>query len=246
MNRNHNMNIEQIYRDRLLPKSPDLPDNNIPLRYILEYLPDSKESRLLDAGCGNGRYSFYLADLGYTNISAIDLFPSLDSQDRFDYHRASLDETPFAANSFDFIFCNSAIYYLNDPLSGIREFRRILKADGLLVLSAHTKYSIYTVLRKIRLACKSNAVRHLQGVKFDRSTNTYRSMLLACGFQVIYLGGWSHPFRPLLKLNQIVKHRFHRDLYVPKANVTKNKMLKYLKSHFAYHSLIVAKKLESP
>jgi 2-polyprenyl-3-methyl-5-hydroxy-6-metoxy-1,4-benzoquinol methylase len=86
--------IEKVYRERLLSQKPILKDNDIQLNYILNYLPKDKKTTILDAGCGNGNYAFYLADLGYINISAVDLFANIET-DRPSLPKSSVINGPF-------------------------------------------------------------------------------------------------------------------------------------------------------
>jgi 2-polyprenyl-3-methyl-5-hydroxy-6-metoxy-1,4-benzoquinol methylase len=42
-------------------------------RYFKRFLPDDKDAKILDIGCGNGGFVYYLKNLGYRNSSGIDI-----------------------------------------------------------------------------------------------------------------------------------------------------------------------------
>jgi SAM-dependent methyltransferase len=235
--------IEKVYRERLLSQKPILKDNDIQLNYILNYLPKDKKTTILDAGCGNGNYAFYLADLGYINISAVDLFANIET-DRFVYKQASIDDLPFGDNSFDFIYSNSVIYYLENPKKGILEFKRVLKKDGVLFFTAHTKYSLFTLWRIIkRDIFKLKSMEHLENVKFY-SANYYKEILEKQGFEIILQDGYEvsfflYPF--YRKMIRGFKKYLNIKLPYIKPYIN-NGWLGKIKSEISYHSVFVARK----
>jgi len=235
--------IEKVYRERLLSQKPTLKIDDIQLQYILDYLPKDKTITLLDAGCGNGNYAFYLANLGYKNISAIDLFASIET-DKFEYRQSSIDAIPFEDRSFGFIYSNSVIYYLPQPKDGIDEFCRVLKDDGLLFFSAHTKYSIFTLWRIFkRDILKLKEMEHLQGVKFY-SANYYKNILEENGFELLLQDGYEVSFFLYPFYKKIVKG-FEKFLNIklPILNPYINSgVLGKIKSELSYHSVFVARK----
>lgn len=123
-------NIRKIYAETLLGEAPVLSSEDIQMRYIRLFLPEEKHTAVLDAGCGNGKYAFQLVRDGYRNIFAVDLFENIRT-DRFIYQQASIDNLFFNKSFFDFIYCNSVIFYLPNPEKGIMEFKRVLKKGGI-------------------------------------------------------------------------------------------------------------------
>jgi len=171
--------IEKIYRERLLSQMPTLKDDDIQFHYILNYLPNNRNISILDAGCGNGNYAFYLSNL---------------ETDLFDYEQSSMDSLPFKQDSFDFIYANSVIYYLKNPENGILELKRVLKDDGVLFFTAHTKYSLFTFWRVFkRDVLRLRNMEHLQGITFY-SANYYKNILEENEFEIILQNGYKSSF----------------------------------------------------
>ncbi len=113
--------------------------------YSLEPLePYCNKGRLLDAGCGGGRYTLPLRMRGF-DVVAVDV--SLDalkmamkrSASRkldIDFLEANLYHIPFSDGSFDVIWCYGVLQHLllKERELAISEFRRILRKEGLLFI----------------------------------------------------------------------------------------------------------------
>lgn len=122
--------IRLIYEEALLNKVPQIPGgtNNPQYVYIKHFIPSDYNSAILDAGCGNGNYALQFASEGYSNIYGVDLFSKINTN-LFKYQQSGIENLPFENNFFDFIYCNSAIYFLNNPEDGIKEFHRVAKPE---------------------------------------------------------------------------------------------------------------------
>ena len=93
----------------------------------------------LDAACGTGRHALYLASLGHTVIG-VDSSPGMLARAREkvpqgEFHEADLDELPLADDSVDLVVCAIALVHLADIDSPFREFARVLRPGGHLVVS---------------------------------------------------------------------------------------------------------------
>lgn len=118
--------------------------NNIPLDIF-------KDKIVLDMGCGSGRYSLAIKTLGAKKVIGIDLGDGKKlKREGVEYQKASVLELPFAANSFDFVFCNGVLHHTTDPLLGMKEMYRVMKpgAGGWLFLCGFCKF--YVMLDQVR------------------------------------------------------------------------------------------------
>lgn len=240
--------IETIYSDRLL-KGPIHPanENEEPLQFIKSWLPKNKEEKILDAGCGNGRYALAVANAGNYDLTAIDLFESIDTSSLFRYFRASIDDTKLTDSLFTLIYCMSVIFYLPNPRTAMSEFYRILKPGGFVLLSAHTKHSLFTLDRKVQRAF--GAAKHLNGVAFY-SAKEYTDMLRAEGFQIVDVDGYEMLYSPWMVHKKILGafrkvFGLKQKARLTVVNCTRKirpAWLKWLYSELGYHSLIVAQK----
>jgi SAM-dependent methyltransferase len=235
--------VKQIYEERFSKKTV-LNETDEQLSYIMKYLPNDKSCRILDAGCGDGRYSIYLSELGYKNITAVDLLDK-SPKDNLSYQKASVDELPFENDSFDFVFSNSVIFYVDPPSKALAEFHRVMKPGGLVIFTAHTKWSLFTLQRWLkRDLLRLPQMSHLLGVKFY-SSKYYNTALEQLGFRVELRDGWrfSFFFQPLYRMVSLIsKKHFAIKLAKIKPWIPKSRLLRYIKSEISYHSIFVALK----
>ena len=97
---------------------------------------------ILDFGCGVGHASFVFSHFSRSsNIFCVDAnFLNLTLAKKY-FIRAQfvcIDTTstlPFNDGSFSFIFCNDAFHFFNSKLETAKEFQRILKNEGAIVIS---------------------------------------------------------------------------------------------------------------
>ena len=134
---------------------------------ILKIMPPG--GRWLDAGCGTGTFSRLIASAG-REVVGVDAAPRMIAEARgiggggLTYLLIeSLEEIDFAENSFDGVICLSVLEYTNDPLAVVRELIRVLRPQGVLILSVPNKYSAIRraqrILNKIGIA-RYNYINH--------------------------------------------------------------------------------------
>ncbi len=99
--------------------------------------------RILDAACGNGRYSKYL--LRHADPDAVltgfDLSEAMLRRarkrfpaDRVSHAVADLTRLPYAEATFDAIVCGWVLEHLPDPRPGLSELARVLAPGGKILL----------------------------------------------------------------------------------------------------------------
>lgn len=99
--------------------------------------------RILDAGSGMTFFPFFLADVGH-QVSCCDNDGSLSrifEQARsltglpVEFQTGSITKLPYADGHFDTVCCVSVLEHVPDRLTAIREFQRVLKPQGQLILT---------------------------------------------------------------------------------------------------------------
>ena len=112
--------------------------------FLRSLLPPVDGIDVLDAGCAAGHHSEWLADHG-ARVTAIDISPRMVERTRErlgDRGRAVVHDLRqplgfLSDDSIDLVLCSLTIHYLDDLPPPLREFRRVLRPDGSLVLSTH-------------------------------------------------------------------------------------------------------------
>ena len=107
----------------------------------------TKDSSVLEVGCGSGGYALYLGKTlgcklvgvdingpGIQNANQLAVTNGLQARVRFELCDAS-QELPFDANSFDAVFSNDVLCHLPDRPKVLGEIFRVLKPGGRMLFS---------------------------------------------------------------------------------------------------------------
>lgn len=104
--------------------------------------PLAKGRDVLDAGCGVGWGSCLLAAAGASSVTGVDIHPQAleNARERADgaaeFVQGDLAALPFDDDRFDVVVCFEAIEHVPDPERALDELRRVLRPDGLLLISS--------------------------------------------------------------------------------------------------------------
>lgn len=131
-------------------------------KYIFnEYLADNKYM-ILDLGCGTGRTTRHLTDMGH-NVVGVDIAPNMikeakrlhpdipfvygDAKNLITHSDESYDVVLFSFNGLDYL------YPIKNRLLALSEIRRVLKPGGLFIYSSHKLEALlsYRAFRRIKL-----------------------------------------------------------------------------------------------
>jgi len=150
--------------------------------------------RWLDAGCGTGSLARLLAEEKGCHVLGVDASPEMISNcqpfPNTEYRRVpDLCETGLGDAAFDGVLCSSVIEYVASPPAALAEMRRLIKPNGLLLVSvpnsdlwawwpALTLYWLTRGLGRWRLH------RYLDYSKHRYSDAAFRRLLEGAGFRV--------------------------------------------------------------
>jgi ubiquinone/menaquinone biosynthesis C-methylase UbiE len=106
------------------------------VREILAGLP---VGAALDAACGTGRHTEYLASLGH-KVIGVDSSPEMLARAREkvpdgEFYDADLHQLPLGDDSVDLVVCSIALAHIADLSAPFAEFVRVLRPGGHLVVS---------------------------------------------------------------------------------------------------------------
>jgi SAM-dependent methyltransferase len=116
------------------------------LRAMIADLPLRRGDRVLDMACGAGVYTGWLAErvgprgrVYGVDISAAYLALARDHAAAargasISFQSGSIDALPFGDNTFDLVWCAQSMQSLPDPVSTLRELRRVTRPGGTIAI----------------------------------------------------------------------------------------------------------------
>jgi SAM-dependent methyltransferase len=120
------------------------------LDVISRLVPKDTVSKILDMGCGTGRYSTALAVHFDACVVAVDPSEKMLTEarkkvsERVRYERASAESLPLPDASVDMVFMSMVFHHFDDPDQAVKECRRVLRQSGTVCLRAATIDQIKT------------------------------------------------------------------------------------------------------
>jgi predicted TPR repeat methyltransferase len=114
------------------------------------------EAVILDAGCGTGLSGRALQAAGFTTIDGIDVSSrSLEQAQTLGVYRSlqhlDMQQMPFpiADDAYDGLVCVGVLTYLPDSAGTLREFSRIVKPGGMVVVTQRSDLFVERDFRQV-------------------------------------------------------------------------------------------------
>jgi SAM-dependent methyltransferase len=102
---------------------------------VLEILHPLPRGTILDCPAGQGALAKDLLAAGFS-VRCCDLYPQLFRLNGVEIKSGDLDGTlPYSAGLFDYITCLEGLEHIDSPPQAFREFKRLLKPGGHLIIS---------------------------------------------------------------------------------------------------------------
>lgn len=169
----------------------------------------SKSMKILDAGCGRGVVSVYLAKKFGCEIEGIEVLPfelkmakilakKSNVEDKINYHLMDYSDMKFKNNYFDAVYTMETLSHSIDIIKTLKEFFRVLKPGGKVVLFEYTiaeddKFSKYemNILNKVAYSSAMDGLKNFRHDKFPK-------LIRKIGFENINSENISENVRPSL------------------------------------------------
>ncbi|MFA5032178.1 MAG: methyltransferase domain-containing protein [bacterium] len=137
--------------ERLVPDNPER--ESLFLEHITRYMFASqyvKDKIVFDAGCGCGYGSYHLLKSGAKKVTGIDISKETIEYCKSNYENKNLEfkvmnaeKLSFPDKVFDVVVSFEVVEHLQNPEMYLSEIKRVLKTDGILIISTPNK-KIYT------------------------------------------------------------------------------------------------------
>ena len=148
--------------------------------------------RVLDIGCGSGRYSMALKRLGAASVTGIDWgdeglglaerTQAAAGIDGVSFRKADVLDLPFSDGAFEFVFCNGVLHHTDNLEQGLAEFVRVAAPGAGMWLYLYGSGGLFWYLRR--------AMRKVM----KRIPQPYTQRLLALmgmpGHRLIFADNW--------------------------------------------------------
>jgi ubiquinone/menaquinone biosynthesis C-methylase UbiE len=132
---------------------------------LIKAVPDaSRFDRVLEVGCGTGFFVLNLAQAGFIgDAHCTDISPGMlarcvsNGRDLgIPVHGkvADAERLPYADASFDLVLGHAIIHHLPDPAAAFREFRRVLRPGGRLVVAGEPTLAGDWVANRVKQAAR--------------------------------------------------------------------------------------------
>ena len=154
------------------------------------YISQKESPRVLDIGCGDGFMTDQLVEKG-RSITGVDVslsglrFAKVLSSSNINYLQADALRLPFGGGTFDVITAFDTIEHIEKDTSFVYEVRRVLKQDGLVVITTLNRQRLFN--RRSNKHWREYSARELKRL-MSQSFNCIE----VCGlfFYVPLLGLW--------------------------------------------------------
>ncbi|MFQ3675830.1 MAG: class I SAM-dependent methyltransferase [Endomicrobiia bacterium] len=117
-------------------------------KVVIDLLMSEKKGKVLESPAGEGAMSLKLKELGF-EVIAVDIDEnSFLPKDEIKFAKVDLNQPlPFQESSFDSILCVEGLEHLENHFLVIREFARVIKKDGVLIISTPNTLNVYNRIR---------------------------------------------------------------------------------------------------
>ena len=118
------------------------------INFLERFIPDLKNKKILDLGCGMGGFLVAMKRKGY-DIQGLDPNPDYCEITKLRGKRYNLDvevingsgeQMPFGENSFDFIYCNEVLEHCENPTQLLKESYRVLRPRGQIYITVINRF----------------------------------------------------------------------------------------------------------
>lgn len=184
--------LEDILNDKSLAIKMAKSDSHA---RISEWINVKDSEKILELGCGPGKYVALLSTLGFT-VTGVDPH-RFDSwgiiEQRNNVNLCSgvyAENLPFTENQFDSALCLGALLYFESPATALKEMSRVVKPGGRIILRTVNKNNYYTKFTGKKL---DPASKHLY------SLDELKLLVTSVGYKVHF--AYSHGFWPPILTN---------------------------------------------
>lgn len=196
---------------------PNVNNKKSPKYHVKKYLTgikdDLKGKIVLDLAAGSGVTSEILLEIG-AKVEAFDLFPEYFMIKEIPCKRVNItDKIPVADAYADYIICQEAVEHFSDQFRAYKEFNRILKPGGKLLITTPSYSNLKSKISYLLFECEDlnklmppNEIDSVWMAEKSLSDEVYYGHIFLTGVQKLRVIGKLTGF----KINQLIFSRVNK------------------------------------
>tara|TARA_Y100000588_G_scaffold364718_1_gene428681 strand:- start:428 stop:1147 length:720 start_codon:yes stop_codon:yes gene_type:complete len=133
------------------------------MRTITGMASGKSDLSILDVGCGNGYYSYYLVRDGH--LVCLDFSSYMLSINPCEKRVCALSENlPFAADAFDLVFCSNLLHHLENPQVAVDEMARVARRHVVVTEPNRASLPLLYSLKKEERGLRKFSLSYVEGL----------------------------------------------------------------------------------
>jgi len=200
------------------------------------YVPKDSKALALDAAGGTGKWSVPIAKCGPRVIlgdissgmlkTAKEKIAQEGLEERIEVKECDLRKLDFKDETFDLVFCEHALGFIEEQETVIKELLRVLKKGHPLLLTAQNRYvlSLYTASEDIAYASRilSKETQFIMGNSlkvYPLSPDEFRQLLQSNGVKIERIVGKLFTMPLAISAEKMVSEDFTNEFYEQIMNI---------------------------
>ena len=189
-----------------------------------------KNKKILDIGCGSGRFTLAFAKLGAKLSVGVDLGAEGLKLGKFlakknkihnvKFYTANVLKLPFKDNSFDFVFCKGVLHHTGNTYKGLSELKRVMKPDTQAFIYLYGEGGIFWKTRKLMR-------KVMKKIPYDYSIKILNAIGMPAR-RTIFVDSWYVPVEDHINQNTLEKWFKKNNLGFIKYKNAKKTELEYM------------------
>lgn len=196
-----------------------------PVRQLLRFMPP-KGAKLLDIGCGEGRFIKHARELG-VDAHGIDPFIK-NSIPELKIKKGDLLKASYPDEFFDYITLNNVLEHVPNPVAILSECKRILKQKGRIIVNIPNSSSLnYFLFHSNWISF--DPPRHLLIFSYD----SLKKIEINTGLRIHKIRHISEPYSLLASFEYLVNNLLNKPSILDRSKFIKNPLINILTLPYA-------------
>lgn len=181
---------------------------------------------MLDIGCGVGLWAKEISDRKESIIYGIDILEknieiarNFNSGENINYAFVDFLRNEFEDNYFDCVIFLETIEHVESPIDYLREIFRVLKPEGILIISTPNSLALYRFIKNIIYLLKHKREKFFKEIEIEkRNTGTQNDHIFLwdyeCFFRLLNRNGFAYVDHTFAK-NRFFKSKIFNRILSP-------------------------------